>query len=77
MEELLKYIIKNITGIENFEVIKAENEGVTMFTIKVPEEYVGLVIGREGKCIKAIRNLLKVRATLENVRADLNIEPLS
>jgi predicted RNA-binding protein YlqC (UPF0109 family) len=77
MEELLKYIIKNITGVDNFEVTKTENEGLTLFTIRVPNEFVGLVIGREGKCIKAIRSLLKVRATLENVRADLNIEPLA
>jgi len=76
MEDLLSYIIKNITGTEKFEVVKNENEGLTLFTVKVPSEYVGLVIGREGKCIKAIRNLLKVRATLENVRADLNIESL-
>jgi len=76
MENLLSLIITNLIGKEKFKIIKEENEGIVIFTLVVPNEYVGLIIGKEGKCIKAIRTLLKIRATLENLRVDLNVKPL-
>jgi len=75
MENLLDFIVKNITGIDNYKIEKKEEAGRILFILKLPSDFIGLVIGREGKCIKAIRSLLKIRATLENVRVDLNIEP--
>lgn len=76
MENLLSFIVKNLTGTDNFKIERVDNDGFTLFTLLIPADLVGLVIGKEGKCIKAIRTLLKVRATLENIRADVNIEPL-
>jgi predicted RNA-binding protein YlqC (UPF0109 family) len=76
MEDLLKLIIKNLIGTDNFKITKEETEGVIIFNLMVPNEFVGLIIGKEGKCIKAIRTLLKIRATLENLRVDLNVKPL-
>ena len=76
MEELLSQMIKGITGCDNFTIERQENEGGNLLLLKIPDEYIGLVIGKEGKTIKAIRALLKVRATLEKTRIDLNVEPL-
>ncbi len=77
MKELLEYLIKGILGNENYSIAQTEEGGQNHFTISVPKEYIGLVIGKGGKTIKAIRNLLKVRATLEKVGASLSVEEKS
>jgi len=56
----LATLLKKFTTVEEV----SENDRVTL-TIKVPAESTGLVIGKGGKTIKAIRNLIKVLATLE------------
>jgi predicted RNA-binding protein YlqC (UPF0109 family) len=75
MEELLDYLVKNITGNNKIEINKNEEGGNINLAIKSPEEVVGLIIGKAGKTIKAISRLLKVRATLEKKR--VNVEVIS
>jgi predicted RNA-binding protein YlqC (UPF0109 family) len=75
MEELLKYLVENITGNSKIKISKSEEEGNVNFTIKPPDDVVGLIIGKAGKTIKAISSLLKVRATLEKKR--VNVEVIS
>ena len=75
MEELLKYLLKGITGKEDVEVeTKEEAEGVVTYTIKAPADSVGLIIGKKGKTIKTIRNLLKIKATLQKTKVNLLVE---
>ena len=76
MKDLVTYIANSITG-EKLEIEeRAEGERIN-YVIMAPEEVIGLIIGKEGKTIKAIRNLLKVRATLEKKGVSLSVEPLS
>ncbi|PIP57013.1 RNA-binding protein, partial [Candidatus Woesebacteria bacterium CG22_combo_CG10-13_8_21_14_all_45_10] len=42
--------------------------------LKVPPEDMGLVIGKGGTTIKAIRNLIRVRATLEKRGASVILQ---
>lgn len=78
MEKLIEFIVKNSTGLEEVEIEKSEEEeGREVYTIKVPEDSIGLIIGRQGNTIKKIRNLVKVRATLEEKRVDIAVAPLS
>lgn len=74
MKDLLEYILKGLLGEAKFEVIEAEEEGRVVYTIKTDPENIGLIIGKGGHMIKTIRNVLKVRATLEKKAVSLNVE---
>lgn len=60
-------------GDEKFSVDEAEEEGRIIYTIKTDPKNVGLIIGKGGHMIKSLRNVLKVRATLEKRAVSLNI----
>ena len=75
MKDLLTHILKAISGGEKFKIEETTEGDSTHYLIKAPEDSVGLIIGKEGKTIKAIRNLLKVRATLEKTAVSVSVEP--
>jgi len=74
MKELLEFLIKGLLGEEKFEVIETQDAGRFDYTVKTAPENIGLIIGRGGHMIKSLRNVLKVRATLEKVAVFLNVE---
>ena len=65
MKELLTFILKEMLGNEDFKIEESEDDGRIDFEIKTKKENIGLIIGKNGRIIKAIRNILKVRGTLE------------
>lgn len=73
MQDLLNYMLKGVLGDAKFEVVETIDEGRIIYTINTKSENVGLIIGKGGRMIKALRNLLKVRATLEKKAVALNI----
>jgi len=73
MKDLLDYMLKAILGNEKFEITETEDAGRIIYTIKTKQENVGLIIGKGGRMIKSLRNLLKVRATLEKKAVALNV----
>ena len=73
MEDLLSFLVHEITGSEKFEIDKEEEDGRVNLTVKIEEGLAGLIIGKGGRTIKAIRNLLKVRAIRENKIIHLEI----
>ena len=73
MKQLLEFLVKGISGTEDFEIEETEVEGRTEYVISANPDYVGKIIGKGGKTIKAIRNLLKVRATLEKKAVGLSV----
>ena len=64
MKDLLTYIIKNITGSEDFSVDESEDGERVTLEVKASSEIVGMIIGKGGATIKSIRNLLRVKAAL-------------
>ncbi len=75
MTDLIKYIIKNITGSDDFEVVENEiGEGRLEYVVKVPKELMGIVIGKGGSIVKSIRNLVKVKATIEKKSVNIFVE---
>lgn len=67
MKDTLKFIISSIVENEKeVEVTEEEDQGVINFTIKVDPSEMGKIIGKEGKVIKAIRNLMRIPAVLQN-----------
>ena len=73
MKELLEFLLKGVLGEEKFNIEESEDAGRIIYTIKTDPKNVGLVIGKEGHMIKSLRNILKVRATLEKRAVALNI----
>jgi predicted RNA-binding protein YlqC (UPF0109 family) len=73
MKDLLEFILKGILGEEKFEIGETQEEGRVLYTIKTNPENVGLVIGKGGKMINTLRNILKVRATLEKKGVSLQV----
>ena len=73
MKDLLEFIVKSITGSDAVEVEEVETDGRTELTIYAEPEIIGIIIGKAGKTIKAIRNLLKVRAILEKKGVIINV----
>lgn len=75
MQDLLNFITKQITGGVEPEIVETEEEGSKVLTLKVPQEYVGLLIGKEGKTIRALRNLVKAKSMLARAKSgDENFE---
>ena len=65
MQPLLEFIIRGITGSREFIIEETDEEGRANLNIKANKDLLGLIIGKNGRTIRAIRNLLRVRATLE------------
>ncbi|MCL5434904.1 MAG: KH domain-containing protein [Patescibacteria group bacterium] len=63
MKKALSYIISSIVdNPEKVEISEEEADGVVNFTITVAKEDMGKIIGKNGKVIKAIRNVVKIPA---------------
>jgi hypothetical protein len=74
MQDVLVFILKNITTAPDDVVVDAKDEGgVTNYTIAVNPDDVGRVIGKEGKVIKAIRTIMRVIAIQKGVRIRVSV----
>ena len=74
MKKTLQYLITSI--VDNEEAVKideSEEEGVVTFTIEVAKEDMGKIIGKNGKVIKAIRNVMKIPAMKQNKKIFVNL----
>jgi predicted RNA-binding protein YlqC (UPF0109 family) len=74
MKKLLEYIIENITGNKKSKITEKENDGRIDLTIKADADIIGIIIGKSGHTIKAIRKLLSVRGTLEKKSVSVSVE---
>lgn len=74
MKKLLEFLLKGVLGEEKFEINEAEEDGRVSYTIKSDPKNMGFIIGKGGRMIKSLRNVLKVRATLEKTAVTLNVE---
>ena len=50
-----------------------ENEGVHNFIVTVAKEDMGKVIGKEGKVIRSIRNIMKIKAMKHGIRINISL----
>ncbi|EKE05788.1 MAG: hypothetical protein ACD_19C00176G0010 [uncultured bacterium] len=76
MKELLDFILRNILGKKSTYTVEEENDGsIVKLTVKTAEDEGGMIIGKGGKVIKAIRNILRIKATLEKKKIILLVNP--
>lgn len=77
MKDLLYFLVTKIAGLKKVEIKEdIENDHVSFLVLTEPGK-AGLVIGKSGKTIKAIRALLRVRATLEKKGVSVSVEETS
>lgn len=73
MRELVEYIVKNIVNNPEAVIVEEsiDQDGSVNLKLTVDPSDMGLVIGKSGQTIKAIRKLLITRAMAENKRVSL------
>lgn len=75
MKNLLEYILIHIVQYpEDVRIEEVEDDRGFLYTIHVNEEDIGRVIGKGGSVIHSIRNIGKIRAIKEGIRARITIE---
>ena len=73
MRGLLNYLLKGILGEEKFDISESDEDGRTLYSIQTEDKNKGLIIGKGGRMISALRNVLKVKATLEKQAVNLQV----
>ena len=67
MKEILKTIIESLVdNKEAIEINEVDGEKSVVFEVKVAENDMGKVIGRQGKIAKSIRTVMKAVAAKEH-----------
>lgn len=72
MKEILETVIKAL--VDNQEAVKinaVEGEKSIVYEVKVADENMGKVIGKDGKIARAIRTLIKALAAKEQKRVSI------
>lgn len=75
MKDTLFYIISSIIDDPKGIVIdEKETDGVIEFTVTVPKAELGKVIGKKGRIISSIRNIMKIKALRQNKRVMISLQ---
>lgn len=74
MKDILTYIISSIVNnADEVKIEEQEENGIVNFTITVSKEDMGRVIGKNGKIIKSIRNIMKIPALKQNKKVFISL----
>ena len=75
MLKLLKYLITKIVDEpQKIKIKKEKNEEGIIFLIDVAESDRGKIIGKDGKIITSLRNIVNVKAKKENEKVFLKLD---
>jgi len=74
MKDTLVYIVSSIVDNPDAVVVEeVSEEGMTNYVIHVAKEDVGKIIGKGGKIIRSVRNVMMIPAIKQNKRIHINI----
>jgi len=72
MKKALNYIVTQIVdNPEKVEINEQEGQGMINFSITVAPSDMGKLIGKNGKVIRAIRNVIKISAIKQNKKINI------
>jgi len=75
MKQFLEYLVKSIVEKpKKVEIQESKQEGFTEYSIKVDPEDIKIVIGKNGRTIRAIRALAKTKAIKQGKRINIKLE---
>ena len=76
-KNLLEYIVKNlVTYPEKIEISEVETEGRIVLKLKVAKEDMGRIIGKEGRIIRSIREIINAYAAKESKKVSVDVEEI-
>jgi hypothetical protein len=74
MKELFEFLIKSIVDHpQDITIEEIQEEGQVNLNFNANPEDIKIIIGKNGRTIKAIRELLKIKAIKEKKRINLNL----
>ena len=74
MKDTLHFIVSAIVDSPDaVSIDESEEDEIVLFTITVAPEDMGKVIGKEGKVIRSIRNIMKIKAMKYNKRIKISL----
>lgn len=74
MKDLLHFIVTSLVSKPEAVLIdEQKEEGNLILNLTVDPKDMGLIIGKNGQTIRAVRKLLTVRAIAENARVNLQL----
>lgn len=78
MRDILSYIISAIVDFpEKVFVEEKEEEGIVQLSVTLAKEDMGKIIGKSGRMIKSIRNVLKIPAIKQGRRIQISLNEAS
>ncbi|MBI3887456.1 KH domain-containing protein [Candidatus Microgenomates bacterium] len=75
MKDFAEYLVKTIVDSPESVVVNEQNDGQGYITLSltVAPTDMGKIIGKNGRIIKAVRDLVKILAIKENVKVNLTL----
>ena len=74
-KNLLEYIVKNlVTYPEKIEIFEVETEEKIVLKLKLAKEDMGRIIGKEGRIIRSIREIIYAYAAKESKKVSVDVE---
>ena len=74
MKKALEYIISSIVeSPKEIEITEEESDGIINFIVKVAPSDMGRIIGKNGKVIRGIRNVIKIPAIKQNKKINVTL----
>ncbi len=74
MENLVEYIVKQLVNEkEQVNVTRVERDDATVIEVRVAQEDMGKIIGKQGKIARAIRTVVKAASSKEEKRVIVDI----
>jgi predicted RNA-binding protein YlqC (UPF0109 family) len=75
LRRLVQYLATNLVDAPDTVEVTAEQRGSAIhLNLRVPEEEMGKVIGRQGRIARAMRTIVMISGSRYNLRASLDIE---
>lgn len=73
MKKLLEHILDSIFDNKEITVDETEEEGIITLTIHAPQEEMGKIIGKKGKVINSMKQVIKILAIKEDKKVELQV----
>lgn len=75
MKQLVEYIAKSlVVNADAVSVAEKSTDNGLVLELKVDKEDLGRIIGRQGKTVKAIRQLITAAATKAKIKVSLVVQ---
>lgn len=74
-KDLVEYLIKSLVdNTEAVSITEADVDGRTVITVKVDSQDMGRVIGKDGRIIKSIREIVRAYSAKNHAKVSVDIE---